>query len=80
VYPSAIVNIANIYDVYCHDNKMFIASECLELSLADLDFPSFEFEEWEIATIIAEVRTPLSLSQWALITTGCERFSISTAQ
>lgn len=50
-------NIANIYDVYCYDNKIFTVAEHLELSLLDLDFHSFPFEEWEIATIIVEVRT-----------------------
>lgn len=49
-------NIAKFYDVYCCDNKIFIASEYLELSLMDLDFQSFPAAEWEIATIIFEVR------------------------
>ena len=48
-------NIAAIYDVYCHGDKIFTASEYLELSLADTNFLSFPFEEWEIATIITEV-------------------------
>jgi hypothetical protein len=48
-------NIADIYDVYCHDDKLFTATEYLELSLSELDFQTFELEEWEIATIIAEV-------------------------
>jgi serine/threonine protein kinase len=48
-------NIAKIYDVYCHEGRLFVATEYLELSLPDLDFHLFEMEEWEIATIIAEV-------------------------
>jgi serine/threonine protein kinase len=48
-------NVAKVYDVYCYDNKIFTVSEYLELSLVDLEFQSFPFEEWEIATIIAEV-------------------------
>ncbi|CZT07747.1 uncharacterized protein RCO7_11237 [Rhynchosporium graminicola] len=48
-------NIAAIYDVYCYGNKISIASEYLELSLADTSFLSFPFDEWEVATIITEV-------------------------
>ena len=48
-------NIAKLYDVYLYDDKVFIASEYLELSLAELDFHSFPFEEWEIATVANEV-------------------------
>jgi len=48
-------NIAKVYDVYCYDNKIFTASEYLELSLTDINFQSFPFEEWEVATVIVEV-------------------------
>ncbi|APA13371.1 predicted protein [Sclerotinia sclerotiorum 1980 UF-70] len=48
-------NISKILDIYCDENKIFIASEYFELSLVDLDFQMFEFDEWEIATIITEV-------------------------
>ncbi|TGO56037.1 hypothetical protein BCON_0083g00300 [Botryotinia convoluta] len=48
-------NISRILDVYCDENKLFIASEYLELSLVDIDFHMFEFDEWEVATIIREV-------------------------
>jgi serine/threonine protein kinase len=48
-------NIASIYDVYCAENKIFTATEYMELSLTDLQFHSFPFQEWEIATIIFEV-------------------------
>jgi hypothetical protein len=49
-------NIAKLYDVYLYDDKIFVASEYLELSLAELNFHSFPFEEWEIATVTNEVR------------------------
>jgi hypothetical protein len=49
-------NIAKIYDVFCHDDKLFTATEYLQISLTELDFQTFQFEEWEIATIVAEVR------------------------
>jgi hypothetical protein len=49
-------NLATIYDVYCYEDKICTAIEYLELSLAELDFEYFELEEWEVATIIAEVR------------------------
>ena len=48
-------NIASIYDVYCYNNRLSIAAEHLDVSLTELDFQSFALEEWEIATIIAEV-------------------------
>lgn len=47
--------ISKIFDVYSYESKIFIASEYLELSLIDLEFHSFQFDEWEIATIIKEV-------------------------
>jgi hypothetical protein len=48
-------NLAKIYNLYCYEGKLFVATEYLELSLSDLDFHNFEVDEWEIATIIAEV-------------------------
>ncbi|KAH6670154.1 hypothetical protein B0J14DRAFT_445293, partial [Halenospora varia] len=48
-------NIAKVYDVYCYGNKIVTASEYLELSLTNIDFQSFPFEEWEVATVIVEV-------------------------
>jgi hypothetical protein len=48
-------NIACIYDVYCHDEKLSIATEYLAISLVELDYQAFALEEWEIATIITEV-------------------------
>ena len=48
-------NIADILDVYSHDGKLCIVSEHLDVSLLDLEFKRLVPEEWEIATIIAEV-------------------------
>ncbi|CCD42641.1 hypothetical protein BofuT4_P074430.1 [Botrytis cinerea T4] len=48
-------NISRILDVYCDENKLFIASEYLEVSLVDIDFQIYELDEWEVATIIREV-------------------------
>ena len=48
-------NIADILDVYFHDNQLFIVSEHLDISLLDLEFSKLAPEEWEIATIAAEV-------------------------
>lgn len=48
-------NIADILDVYFHDGKLCIVSEHLDASLFDLEFKRLVPEEWEIATIIAEV-------------------------
>jgi hypothetical protein len=53
-------NIANIYDVYLYDDKLSIAAEHLDVSLTELDFQSFALQEWEIATIITEVREDCS--------------------
>jgi len=49
-------NVASIYDLYCHEEVLYAATEYLELSLADLDFQTYDLEEWEIATILLEVR------------------------
>jgi serine/threonine protein kinase len=48
-------NIADILDVYFHDDQLCIASEYLDVSLLDLEFNKLALEEWEIATIVAEV-------------------------
>jgi hypothetical protein len=48
-------NIADILDVYFHDGKLRIVGEHLDISLLDLEFKRLEPEEWEIATIVAEV-------------------------
>lgn len=51
-------NVVKIFDVYLYDNRIFVASEYLELSFDELDFYCPPFEEWEIATIANEVRRP----------------------
>ena len=50
-------NLATVYDVYCDNEEAnaFVITENLGISISQLDFQKFELEEWEIATIIAEV-------------------------
>lgn len=48
-------NIADILDVYFHEGMLCGVSEHLAVSLLDLEFKRLAPEEWEIATIIAEV-------------------------
>ncbi|KFY27454.1 hypothetical protein V491_00907 [Pseudogymnoascus sp. VKM F-3775] len=48
-------NIASIYGIYSYIGKLLVVTEHLDISLAQLDFQSYEIEEWEIATIVAEV-------------------------
>jgi hypothetical protein len=48
-------NIADVLDVYFHDDKLYIVGEHLHVSLLDLGFNRLAPEEWEVATIIAEV-------------------------
>lgn len=48
-------NIASIYGVYSCIDKLLVVTEHLDISLAQLDFQSYKTEEWEIATIVAEV-------------------------
>jgi serine/threonine protein kinase len=48
-------NIADILDVYFYDGQLCIVSEYLDVSLLDLEFNRLAPEEWEIATIVAEV-------------------------
>lgn len=49
-------NISTVYDLYCDDDKIFIVTENLEVSLSQLEVDKYELEEWEIATIISEVK------------------------
>ncbi|RDL30196.1 uncharacterized protein BP5553_10474 [Venustampulla echinocandica] len=68
-------NIATLYDVYCYEDKIFTASEYLEISLVELDLPSLPLEEWEIATVLAEV---LKGSAYLLSTgVSCRELSMS---
>ncbi|KAH8797475.1 hypothetical protein F5882DRAFT_255235, partial [Hyaloscypha sp. PMI_1271] len=48
-------NIADILGVYYHDNKLWVVSEYVDVSMLDLEFKRLAPEEWEIATIIGEV-------------------------
>jgi serine/threonine protein kinase len=48
-------NIADILDVYFYDGQLGIVSEYLDVSMLDLEFKKLAPEEWEIATIVAEV-------------------------
>ncbi|KFY17984.1 hypothetical protein V492_00234 [Pseudogymnoascus sp. VKM F-4246] len=47
-------NIASIYGMYYYVDKILLVTEHLDISLDQLDFQSYELEEWEMATIIAE--------------------------
>ena len=49
-------NVAKIHDVYSFGDQLFIAMEHLEISLQDLHLGGILLEEWEIATVITEVR------------------------
>lgn len=51
-------NIAEILDIYFYDGRLNIVTERLDICLLDLDFSRLPPEEWEIATIIAEVILP----------------------
>jgi hypothetical protein len=51
-------NIATIYKIYCYDDKIFLVTEHLDVSFAQLDFHKYKLGEREIATIITEVPDP----------------------
>ncbi|KAH8674434.1 hypothetical protein BGZ60DRAFT_404015 [Tricladium varicosporioides] len=48
-------NIATVYSLYCDGNKTFVVTEYLDTSLPQLQLEKYYLEEWEIATIMAEV-------------------------
>lgn len=48
-------NIADVNHVFFHDERLWIVGEHVGLSLLDLGFHRVLPEEWEIATIMAEV-------------------------
>ncbi|KFZ16723.1 hypothetical protein V501_02088 [Pseudogymnoascus sp. VKM F-4519 (FW-2642)] len=48
-------NIAEILDIYFYKGRLSIVTEHLDVCLLDLDFSMLPPEEWEIATIIAEI-------------------------
>ena len=49
-------NIADILNVYFYENQLLIISEYLDVSLFDMDFRQLSAEEWEMATIIQQVK------------------------
>ena len=53
-------NVATINEIYCHDNRIFLVAEYLEVSFTQLEVQKYDLKEREIATIIAEVpETPI---------------------
>ncbi|TVY85515.1 hypothetical protein LSUE1_G004894 [Lachnellula suecica] len=48
-------NVADILDVYFYSGQLLIIGEHLDISLLNLNFKPIPPEEWEIATIIAEI-------------------------
>ena len=48
-------NVADILDIYFHEAQLYIVGEYLDMSLLDLEFDRLTPEEWEVATIVAEV-------------------------
>jgi serine/threonine protein kinase len=54
-------NVADVYKAYYHNNKFYVISEYLDLSLLNLNFTQYPLEEWEIATIVTEVETPVEI-------------------
>src|SRR5258706_7297641 len=54
-------NIATVHDAYFHDENFYIISEYLELSLWELESASNPLQEWEVASVIAEVGSPVKV-------------------
>jgi hypothetical protein len=52
-------NIASVYHIYCDGDQVFIVTERLDISFSQLGTQDYAMEEWEIATVVAEVRTLL---------------------
>ncbi|KAH6666160.1 kinase-like domain-containing protein [Halenospora varia] len=48
-------NIATVYALYCDGNNISIVTEYLGIHLSQLELQKYHLEEWEMATIIAEV-------------------------
>jgi hypothetical protein len=49
-------NVAEILDAYFFHDQLFVITEHLDISLLELEFKILPAEEWEIATIITEVK------------------------
>ncbi|KAH7370308.1 hypothetical protein BKA65DRAFT_386846 [Rhexocercosporidium sp. MPI-PUGE-AT-0058] len=48
-------NIAAIEEIYCYDDRIFLVTEHLDVSFAQLQFQKYDLKEREIATILTEV-------------------------
>ena len=49
-------NIPSIHDIYWHNDETFLVAEYLNIGIVQLELQAYELEEWEIATVIAEVK------------------------
>jgi hypothetical protein len=49
-------NVASAYDLYCYNEQNFLVMDYLSLRISHLETQEHELEEWEIATIVSEVR------------------------
>ncbi|KFY02005.1 hypothetical protein V490_00688 [Pseudogymnoascus sp. VKM F-3557] len=70
-------NIAEILDIYFYDGKLSIVTEHLDVCLLDLDFSRLPPEEWEIATIIAEI---IKAMTYVLTTLPASEISIESVR
>lgn len=69
-------NIATIYDLYCNNGKVFIVTEHLEISYSELEVQKYDLVEWEIATIIMEVRSISLVKMFKPTITGHQGVSL----
>ena len=53
-------NIATVHNVFCDGDEVFVVTERLDLVFPQLEIQRYEMDEWEIATIIAEVKIPFT--------------------
>lgn len=53
-------NIATVHNVFCDGDEVFVVTERLDLVFPQLEIQRYELDEWEIATIIAEVKIPFT--------------------
>ncbi|KAH6714605.1 hypothetical protein BKA61DRAFT_481472, partial [Leptodontidium sp. MPI-SDFR-AT-0119] len=49
------LNIATTEDIYYYNNRIFVVTEHLNVSFAQLEFQKYDLEEREIATILTKV-------------------------
>jgi hypothetical protein len=69
-------NIATVYGLYCDGNKIFVVTEHLDIFLSQLEVWKYELEEWEMATIIAEVYATSSCKHAMLTVLGIKGDSL----